>query len=336
MNQLIASLLLAQTRTDLPPVAPEGGTFWLPPGASTAAGHTDAVFYFIYWVSVFFFLLIVALMVYFAWRYRARTPGQAASGQVTHHTVLELTWSAIPLVLVVAMFYLGFRGYMDMQNPPRGALDVRVLAKKWDWFFTYPNGHIDNELHVPVDAPVRLTLESNDVIHSLFIPAFRIKRDAVPGRYNKIWFQARQPGDYLLMCSEFCGTRHSDMQTRVVVHPPGEYEKWLTEASDPFRTRTLAEVGAMLVARRCLQCHTVDGRANIGPSLKGIYEHEVELVDGTKVIADDDYIRESVLYPQAKIVRGFGREMSSFKGILKDKEITAIIEYLKELSNDSR
>lgn len=334
MNLTFPSLILAQARSELPPIAPEPGTVWMPPQASTAAGQTDLVFYFIYWVTVFFFVLIVALMVYFVLRYRARRAWQPAASQVSHNTALELTWSAIPLVLVVVMFYLGFRGFMDLVNPPAGAMDVRVLAKKWDWFFTYPNGHIDGELHVPVGTPVRLILESNDVIHSLFIPAFRIKKDAVPGRYNKLWFEAQDPGEYLLLCAEFCGTQHSTMQTRVVVHPSGEYERWLGEASDPFRTRTLAEVGQLLVSRRCQQCHTIDGRAHIGPSLKGIYEHPVEFTDGTSTVADDNYLRESILYPQARIVKGYGREMSSFKGVLKDKEITAIIEYIKELSQN--
>ncbi|MEW6198762.1 MAG: cytochrome c oxidase subunit II [Planctomycetota bacterium] len=326
----MTNLLLGQA--ELPPVAPGAGTTWLPPQASTAAPHTDAVFYFIFWVSVFFFTLIVALMVYFVLRYRQRKAGQAAVGGVTHHTGLEITWSAVPLVLVVAMFYMGFRGFMDIVNPPRDALDIRVLGQKWVWTFTYPNGHSDNELHVPVDTPVRLILESNDVIHSLYIPAFRIKKDAVPGRYNKAWFEAKKPGEYLLLCAEYCGTKHSDMLARVVVHEPGKYEQWLAEAADPFRTRTLAEVGALLHMKRCGGCHSVDGSANIGPSFKGIYEHEVKLADGTTVTADDNYIRESILYPQAKIVAGYGKEMPSFKGLLKDKEITAIVEYIKELS----
>lgn len=322
--------LLAQT--DLPPVAPQPGDFWMPPASSSGAAQTDAVFYFIYWVSVFFFILIVALMVLFVIRYRRRTEGQAATSAVTHNTALEVTWSAIPLVLVVVMFYMGFRGYMDLANPPQGALDIRVLAYKWAWVFTYPNGHSDSELHVPVDTPVRLILESNDVIHSLYIPAFRIKRDAVPGRYNRTWFEAKEPGEFLLLCAEYCGTKHSDMLARVVVHEPGGYEVWLNEASDPFKTKSFAEVGADLVFKKCSSCHSVDGTANIGPSFKDIYEQEHKLEDGSTVIADDNYIRESIFYPQARIVAGYGKEMPSFKGQLKDREITAIIEYIKVLS----
>ncbi len=331
MNPQAMSALLAQAPTSLPAVAPEGGTFWMPPAASTGAVATDAVFYFIYAVSLFFFALIVLLMAYFVIRYRRRVEGARGPGRATHNTALELTWTAIPLVLVVIMFYMGFRGFMNMINAPAGALDIRVLGQKWFWSFTYPNGHIDTELHVPVDMPVRLILESNDVIHSFFVPAFRIKRDAVPGRYNKIWFKATRPGEYLALCAEYCGTQHSDMLARVVVHEPGLYEKWLDEASDPFKTRTLAEVGALLVTRRCGGCHSTDGSANIGPTFKGLYEHDVALADGTTVQAEDNYIRESILEPRAKIVRGYDPVMPTFKGQLTDKEITAIIEYLKEL-----
>jgi cytochrome c oxidase subunit II len=333
MNQLLASLL-AQTTTDLPPVAPPGGSFWMPPAASTGAGHTDTVFYFIFGVSAFFFALIIVLMVYFVLRYRQRVAGELPTGVASHNTALEITWSAIPLVLVIAMFYMGFRGFMDMLNAPAGAEDLRVLGQKWSWFFTYPNGHTDSELHVPVNRPVRLTLESADVIHSLYIPAFRIKRDAVPGRYNKIWFQAKQPGDYLLLCAEYCGTNHSNMLARVVVHPPGDYEKWLATASDLFRTMTSAQVGERIVKQRCTSCHLLDGRLgqSNAPSLKGIYEQPVTLQNGATVSADDDYIRESILQPQAKIVAGAQPVMPTFKGLLKDREITAIIDYIKELS----
>lgn len=325
--------ILAQTTT-MPTVAPEPGTFWLPPQASSTAPEVDAVFYFILWVSVFFFALICVLMVWFAVRYRRATPGQPAASRVTHNTPLEITWTAIPLVLVVVMFWMAFTAYMNAFKPPANSMDIRVLAYKWAWLFTYPNGHTDNELHVPVDKPVRLILESNDVIHSLYIPAFRIKRDAVPGRYNKVWFEANKPGDYLLLCAEYCGTQHSDMLARVVVHKSGRFEQWLEDASDPFKTRTMAEVGALLVTKRCASCHSSDGTAmpGGGPSFKGIYEHDAKLADGSTVLVDDNYIRESILYPARKIVAGYGNIMPSFKGQLDDREITAIVEYIKSLS----
>jgi cytochrome c oxidase subunit II len=325
------SFLLAQS-AQLPPVAPTGGTVWMPPEASGHAPFVDNVFYFIYWVSVFFFVLIVALLLYFVWRYRRRSEGAPAGSQASHNTTLEIIWSVIPLALVIVMFYLGFRGFMDMSNPPADAMDVYVTGQKWLWTFKYPNGHDDTELHVPVDRSVRLILASNDVIHSFFIPAFRVKRDVVPGRYNKIWFKATKTGEYLALCSEFCGTQHSDMLARVVVHEPGAYETWLAAASDPFATHTMSEVGAMLVTRRCGGCHSVDGRAGIGPTFRGIWDHEVRLRGQPPLVVDENYIRESIMLPQAKVVEGFEPVMPTFKGQLKDQEITAIIEYIKGLS----
>ena len=329
---MIPLLLHILAQTTMPSIAPEPGSFWMPPQAATAARQVDPAFAFIYWVSVFFFVLIVALMVYFVLRYRRRREGEAVRGGVTHNTALELTWSAVPLVLVVIMFYMGFRGFLDIINPPANAMQVHVLGQKWLWSFTYPNGHIDTELHAPVDTPVELILSSNDVIHSFYVPAFRIKRDAVPGRYNRIWFEATQPGEYLALCAEYCGTQHSDMLARVVVHEPGEFRAWLDEASDPFKTRTLAEVGALLVMKRCAGCHSVDGSAHVGPTLKGSYGRDTQFADGTRGVADDNYIRESILYPQRKIVAGYDPVMPTFKGQLNDREILAIIEYTKELS----
>ncbi len=330
----MTSRMVSMLAQSLPSVAPGAGTVWMPQQGSEAAREVDALFYFIYWVSVFFFGLIVALMLYFVLRYRRRVAGQRASGGPSHNLALEMTWLSIPVILVVVMFYIGFRGYMDMFNPPAGALNIQVIGQKWTWSFVYPNGHVDNELHVPLERPVQLTLSSSDVIHGFFIPAFRLKRDAVPGRYNKLWFSAIKPGEYLALCAQYCGTKHSDMLARVVVHESGGYESWLDNASDPFRTHSPAEVGKMLILRRCSSCHTVDGRANVGPTFKGLFGHQVKLKDGSTVTAEENYIRESILYPTAKIVAGFEPVMPTFRGQLKDQEITAIIEYLKELAKE--
>ena len=329
MMALLANIL---AQTTMPSVAPQDGSFMMPPQASTTAHNVDTVFYFILWVSFFFFVLIVALMLYFVLRYRRRVEGEAAPSSVTHNTALEITWSAIPLVLVVIMFYMGFRGFMDMTNPPAQAEDIHVLGQKWTWAFTYRNGHVDTELHVPVDTPIRLILTSNDVIHSLYIPAFRLKKDAVPGRYNKAWFEATEPGEYLALCAEYCGTQHSDMLARVVVHAPGGFEKWMADASDPFKTRSLAEVGALLHHKRCAGCHSIDGSANIGPTFKGLFGREEKFTSGTSIVADENYIRESIVNPQKEIVQGYDPVMPTFKGQLKDRGILAIIEYIKELS----
>jgi len=307
------------------------GSFWLPKSASTFAPDVDWMFNFIMGVSIFFFGLIVVLMVVFVVRYRRR-PDADPDSAPTHSTPLEIFWTTIPVLIVLFIFYQGFVTYMDMRTPPRFAYDINVVAAKWSWSFEYPNGYVDNDLHVPVDQPVRLTMRSKDVIHSLFIPDFRVKMDVVPGRYSTIWFQAPDPGDYGLYCTAYCGTGHSDMLARVIVHKPGEFEKWLSEAANVVKRLPPVEAGKYLFQRRgCPQCHSVDGAAGIGPTLKGIYGHEVKFTDGSSATVDDNYIRESILDPQAKIVAGFQPQMQSFKGLLSDEQITAIIEYIKSL-----
>jgi len=310
---------------------PDDRSFWMPPQVSTVAQGVDWLFHFILAISVFFFLLIVAVMVVFIIRYRRRG-GRAAEPSPSHNMALEVTWTVIPLLLVVAIFGFGFKGYLDMSTPPANAYEILVDAQKWNWSFTYPNGYVDADLHVPVDRPVRLVLSSQDVIHSLYIPSFRIKMDVVPGRYSKAWFEATQPGEYDLFCAEYCGTSHSDMIANVIVHPVGEFETWLEKASNFLETMTPVEAGRKLYqVRGCQQCHSVDGSAKTGPSFLGIFGHEQALADGSSVIADENYIRESILEPQAKVVAGFDPVMPTYQGRLSDPEISAIIEYLKSL-----
>jgi cytochrome c oxidase subunit II len=324
------SALLAFMQT-APGKAPER-TFWMPSQASTAAPAVDALFFFIFWIAVFFFLLIVGLGVLFVVRYRQRESREHPEASPTHNTRLELTWTLIPLAIVIGIFGWGFKVYLDMNVPPANAYEILVTGQKWKWLFTYPNGHVDENLHVPVDVPVRLVLTSEDVIHGFFIPAFRVKKDVVPGRYNKTWFRATKPGEYQLFCSLYCGTSHSDMLAKVVVHEPGGFERWLEEASNFLATLSPAEAGARLfLARGCAQCHSVDGKAGVGPTLLKLFGSHVPLKSGDAVTADEDYIRESILEPQAKIVAGFEPVMPTFKGKLKDQEITAVIEYMKTL-----
>lgn len=307
------------------------GGYWLPPPDSTTADAVDTVFYLIMAVSAFFFVLIVALMVLFVFLYRRR-PGVEAPGTASHSNALEITWTLIPTIIVIVIFYLGFTGYMDMKTSPREAYDIRVIAQKWSWTFVYPNGFVSPELHVPMERPVRLTMQSEDVIHSLFIPAFRVKMDVVPGRYTQTWFHSVRPGTYDLYCAEYCGTGHSDMLSHVVVHPPGEFDVWLAEQANLLKRMSPAEAGAELVRRNgCLACHTTDGSAKVGPSFKGIYGETHQFTDGSSAPVDDNYIRESILEPMAKIRQGYQPVMPTFKGRLKDDEISAIIEYLKTL-----
>jgi cytochrome c oxidase subunit 2 len=315
-----------------PALADTVPTFWMPVEGSANAPAVDWLFRFILVISVIFFVITVALMTWFVYRYRRR-PGVAAERTATHSNRLELTWTIIPLVVALAIFYFGFKQYMDMTVAPENSYEILVTAQKWNWQFTYPNGYSDGNLHVPVDTPVRLVLSSEDVIHSLYIPAFRIKKDAVPGRYNKVWFKATQPGEYTLFCAEYCGRQHSDMLSTVVVHPPGEFETWLAGASSSADKMPPAEAGARLYkARGCASCHTVTDAAGVGPSFKGIYGHEVVLSNGQEASVDEDYLRESILDPAAKVVAGFDPVMPTYKGRITDKEITALIEYIKSLN----
>ncbi len=314
------------------PLAAGEGSFWMPPKGSTFAFEVDRVFYFIFWVSALFFVLITGLAVFFVIRYRRRE-GVAPAETPHHNLALELTWSAIPLVLVFVMFYMGVKAMINIETPPSRAYEILVTAQRWNWLFTYPNGYVDKDLHVPLDVPVRLTMRSEDVIHSFYVPSFRIKKDIVPGKYTKTWFRATEPGRHVLFCAEYCGTQHSDMLADIVVHPAGEFERWLEDAASFVDKMPPAEAGRRLYeVRGCKQCHSVDGTAGIGPSFKGLFGAKQALTNGSIVEADENYIRESIMEPQAKVSAGYDPVMPTYKGRLKDAEITAIIEYLKTLA----
>jgi cytochrome c oxidase subunit 2 len=312
-------------------LAQSGKSFWMPENASSYGGDVDWLFYFIYGICVVMLALITVLMVVFVWRYRHRPGHEAARG--SHNTALELTWTILPTIVVAAIFYFGFMGYLNMNTPPRNLYEINVTAYKWGWGFQYPNGHVDQNLHVPLDRPVGLVLTSQDVIHSLYIPAFRIKKDCVPGRYNKMWFRARKEGEFHLLCAEYCGTKHSEMYAKVVVHDASRFEAWLAEAANWAAKLPPAEAGKKLyTVRGCAQCHSVDGTGGIGPSFKNIYGETQKLRDGSSIMVDEDYIRNSLMTPGMHVVAGFENVMPTYKGRLKDVEITALIEYVKSLS----
>lgn len=306
--------------------------FWMPVQGSTGAVGVDRIFWLVLWVSVFFFVLIVAAMLYFVVRYRRREGREEAEAAPRHNTPLEIIWTTIPILIVIVIFVWGFKAFLNLNVPPANAYEVLVTGQKWKWLFTYPNGHVDEDLHVPVNTPVSLVMTSEDVIHGFYIPAFRLKRDVIPGRYVKLWFRAVKQGEYQIYCTQYCGTGHSDMWAKVVVHEPGGFGTWLEEASNLLKTMSPAQAGERLYRTRgCAQCHTVNGTAGTGPTFLNLFGHQVPLEGGKTVPADEDYIRESIVDPQAKIVLGFQPVMPTFKGRLTDQEITAIIEYLKTL-----
>jgi cytochrome c oxidase subunit 2 len=308
-------------------------SFWMPVQGSRAASQTDWVFGFILAISLIFFIGIVGALIWFVVRYRRR-PGQFPERTVHHSTWLEVTWSVVPFLLLIGIFVSGLSGFLSMAASPDQAYEIRVVGKKWVWAFQYPNGYIDDTLHVPVDRPVRLVMSSDDVIHSMFIPAFRAKRDVIPGRYTSMWFEATETGTFDLFCAEYCGTKHSDMATTVTVHPPGEFERWLEKASNFLETMSPVEAGQLLYRRRgCAQCHSVDGSKMVGPTFRDLYGEPAVMDDGEEIVVDENYIRESILEPQAKARAGYRKVMPTYQGQLKDAEIDAIIAWLKTLSS---
>lgn len=316
------------------PLLAGGGSFWLPSQRSTFAPEVDGLFQGILWVSVFFFVLIVVMAAVFILKYR-HTPGQAPRVEKSahHSTALELVWSLVPLAIVLVIFVVGFRGFMNLRVPPDGAYEVIVTGQKWNWTFRYPNGYEDPELHVPVNTPVKLTMSSRDVIHSMFIPDFRVKFDVVPGRYTTTWFQATETGSSPIYCAEYCGTSHSGMRSTAIVHERAEFDKWLAEAANWMAGLTPLEAGEQLYTKKgCNQCHSTDGTPRVGPSFQGSFGTVRNFKGGSSAAMDESYIRESILNPTAKVVDGFEPVMPTFQGRFNEDELEAIIAYIKSLN----
>ncbi|MEM7026062.1 MAG: cytochrome c oxidase subunit II, partial [Pseudomonadota bacterium] len=264
-------------------------------------------------------------------RYRA-SKQHDANAAPDHNTPLEVFWTVVPTAIVVVLFWQSYKTYMDLANPPLDAYEINVTGQKWNWLFEYPNGYIDADLHVPIGTPVVLTMTSPDVMHSFYVPEFRVKRDIIPGRYTKVWFEADGVGVYDIFCTEYCGTEHSSMMSRMVVHELADYHAWLEEASDFISRMPAPEAGEMLYNMRgCKQCHSVDGASGIGPTFQGLYGREEVFTDGTSLIADENYIQNSIYEPQAQIVAGYDPVMPTYRGRLKEEEVRVLIEYIKTL-----
>jgi cytochrome c oxidase subunit 2 len=305
------------------------GSFWLPKQSSTLAPQVDGAYHTVLYISIAFFVLIITATTVFAVKYRRRRAGEKTS-DISHSTSLEITWTTIPLVILLVLFGMGLDGYVNAAVAPAEALEVKVTAEKWLWTFTYPNGTTTvNELGVPKDRPVRLLMSSKDIVHSFFVPEFRVKQDVVPGAYTTTWFQATEAKEVAVLCAEYCGTGHSDMLAKVIVMEDAKFKDWLDKGGGAGDLPP-AELGKKLFAQRnCATCHSLDGTRIQGPSLKGLFGRTEELADGSKVQVDENYFRESVFDPAAKVVKGYPASMPVFKGLLKDKEVDALIAYLK-------
>jgi cytochrome c oxidase subunit 2 len=302
----------------------------LPAAGSPYARDHDAAFLFLVLLSAFFFLLIAGLTAWFVWKYRRRRVGERTP-RITEHLGLEIAWTVIPLAIVMGLFFWGFRDYMQAFIAPSDALEIQVTAKKWIWQFEYPGGiRALNELHVPLGRPVKLIMSSEDVIHSFFVPSFRIKQDVLPNRYTEIWFEPTQAGTHQVFCTEYCGKGHSDMLARIIVEDEAKYKDWLETGGDEGKSMPLKDFGALLYeSRGCSTCHSLDGLRGQGPSFKGLFAHPVELATGKNVVADENYIRESILDPQAKVVKGYEPIMPTFQGLLRPREMNALVEFIK-------
>jgi cytochrome c oxidase subunit II len=308
-------------------------TYFLPPQRSTIAESHDGLYMFVLWMSLFFVVLIAGLLFYFVIKYRRKSPHDCPVGP-THSTAIELGWTLPPLILVMIIFVWGFRGFMDMNQAPNGAYQVLVNAKKWSWSFTYGGGEQDNVLHVPVNTPISLVMTSEDVIHSFYVPEFRVKKDVVPGRYNKLWFEATAVGEYNLFCAEYCGQQHSQMLAKVIVEPMDDFKAYLGELERIILEMPPVELGKRTYdIKGCKQCHSLDSEAGTGPSWKDMFGSERKFADGSTRVADEDYIRESILNPGKEVLAGYDNVMPTFQGQIKDQEITGVIEYLKSISS---
>ncbi len=292
------------------------------------AGKVDALYFFLVAVSAFFVVLIATLIVVFGIRYRRRRQGEVGA-KVVPALSLEIAWTAIPLGIGLFLFGWGAHVYFAQAQPPAETLDVYVTGKQWMWKFQHLDGQREiNELHVPAGRAVRLTGTSEDVIHSFFVPAFRLKADILPGRYTTLWFNATTPGEYHLFCSEYCGTKHSGMIGRIVVMEPTAYQAWLSGGA---AEGSLASQGQKLFQDlACITCHRTDNQGR-GPNLEGVFGSRVDLSDGTQVMADEAYIRESILSPSAKVVAGFQPIMPTFQGLVSEEQLIALVEYVKSL-----
>jgi cytochrome c oxidase subunit II len=301
-----------------------------PPNASTIATEMDLLYLFIGAVSAFFTVLVTAIVVYFAVRYRRRRDDEVGA-DIHGSLALELTWTIIPFFLAMVMFVWGAKVFFDLSRPPLDAMDIYVVGKQWMWKVQHADGVREiNEMHVPIGRAVRLTMGSEDVLHDYSIPAFRVKMDVVPGKLTTMWFTATVAGTYHLFCAEYCGTKHSGMIGSVIAMTPEDYVTWsrsmLTGGSGPA-----AQTGERLFTDlACITCHKDDATGR-GPSLRGVYGSKVELTDGRVVVADDNYLRESITDSQAKVVKGYQPIMPAFQGQVSEESLLQLIAYIRSL-----
>ncbi|MEM1054092.1 MAG: cytochrome c oxidase subunit II [Bacteroidota bacterium] len=304
---------------------------WLPPQESTTAHQIDSLFNFILYSSTILTLIVAAAMVYFIYKYRRKSHADRAV-DVHESKWLEVSWIAIPTLLVLVVFFWGFTAYVNTSIPPANSYEISVTGQKWDWSFEYPNGkQTVKEIVVPVNTPIKLEMTSIDVLHSFYVPEFRIKHDVIPNRYSYVWFEAPEQGVYQVLCTEYCGTLHSDMGALIKVVSYDDFATWL--ASGDGEDLSLVAYGEVLYEQQgCNACHSIDGSDGTGPTWLGTWGEQRPFEDGTSAVMDAEYTIESILYPGNKIVQGYPPAMASYQGRLDERQLNAIVAYMKDLN----
>ncbi len=291
-------------------------------------------------ISVVCTVLIVGVMLYFAVIYRQRDGKDHETPHIHGNNALEVIWTTFPTLVCIWVAWLGYDSFVDMRTAPEGAMEVNVTARKWAWDFQYKNGkRTTGELVVPVDEPVKLIMRSQDVLHSFFVPVMRTKMDVIPGRYTYEWFRPIKTGDFQVFCTEYCGNDHSRMRARLKVLPKAEFERWLADNSEAMKLASMkpSDRGKEIYAGKCVACHSLDGSPRVGPSWLKLFGKKGELSDGKTYVADENYIRESILNPAAKVVKGYPPQgMPSFQGQLSDEDITGVIEFIKTIDGTTK
>ncbi|MCX5691793.1 MAG: cytochrome c oxidase subunit II [Planctomycetota bacterium] len=339
-------------------------------GATENAAHTDDLYIWLWWFCLAWFVFLMILMTFFVIKYRRRK-GQIAQVSSSHNTPLEVAWTVIPTLMLVYIFFQGFRGYMSKVVAPGEAIEINLNGQQWFWSMTYPNGAESTSIkmigakaspvfYMPADVPIRLRMNSRDVMHAFWITDFRTKQDVLPNRYTTMWFQAglsKTPKmhpkdaveaksmdmefiaelvgvpyeDHVVFCAEYCGNEHAEMAATIRLVPYEAWKSWLTYIESPSN-KTPAEIGQFVWKTKCASCHSIDGNAGTGPTWKNLYGHTAEFTDGTSALADPNYIRESILYPAKHIVKGYGPNMPLIA--LKERQIEGVIAYMKTISSN--
>lgn len=320
-------------------VVPVGWLFSVvPQGISEHAVKLDTLFWFLIITCFILFLLLIGPLVIIIFRYRRKSPLQRALSQKAHNFWLESTWTFLPFIYLAVLFVWGFEQFMDIYVIPHDAKDLHVIGQKWQWSVDYPKEEINiagvgATIAVPVGEPIKLTMSSQDVIHSFYIPNLRIKQDVLPGRYTTLWFKADKEGEYPIFCAEYCGDLHSNMLAKLKVVPVADFTAWVEEQKGADQEMPLPALGEKLYNKLgCVACHSIDGTIKLAPSFKGIYGKKEELTDGTFVTVNDDYIRQSILNPQKQVTKGFAPIMPTFQGRVSERDILGLIAYIKSLT----